>query len=215
MGEGRLSPPLDEMRIKRFLKERKIQVPASFLVTRPEDMDQAIEETGFPLVLKAVGPDLLHKTELHGVELNLNDRQELENKWKTMNQTWPGQVWVEEQMPAGLDLMIGMYRDATFGPLLLFGTGGSYVEIYKDIERIMLPATEEEIREIILRTHAGQIIQGVRGQNPLALEKLIEFLIWMTKWVEAETRLVALDFNPVRLYVDSLVVLDAKAEFLP
>ena len=145
----------------------------------------------------------------------MNDRQELENKWKTMNQTWPGQVWVEEQMPAGLDLMIGMYRDATFGPLLLFGTGGSYVEIYKDIERIMLPATEEEIREIILRTHAGQIIQGVRGQNPLALEKLIEFLIWMTKWVEAETRLVALDFNPVRLYVDSLVVLDAKAEFLP
>ena len=215
MGEGRLSPPLDEMRIKRFLKESKIQVPASFLVTRPEDMDQVIEEIGFPLVLKAVGPDLLHKTELHGVELNLNDRQELENKWKTMNQTWPGQIWVEEQMPAGLDLMIGMYRDATFGPLLLFGTGGSYVEIYKDIERIMLPATEEEIREIILRTHAGQIIQGVRGQNPLALEKLIEFLIWMTKWVEAETRLVALDFNPVRLYVDSLVVLDAKAEFLP
>ena len=211
-GWMRLSPPLDEMRIKHFLQDCKIQVPASLRITRPEDLARAISEIGFPVVLKAAAQDLLHKTELHGIELNLNDKQQLEKTWETMNRAWPGQVWVEEQMPPGLDLMVGMHRDTTFGPVLVFGTGGSYVEIFKDIERILLPATDEDILASILRTKAGQIIQGVRGQSPLALASLMEFLKWMTKWVEVDNRLISLDFNPVRLYTDSLVVLDAKAE---
>lgn len=209
---GQVSPPLDEMQIKCLLNECKIQVPANFQIARPEDMNQAAEKIGFPLVLKAVKSDLLHKTEQHGIELNVKNKQELEKKWSLMNQTWPGQVWAEEQMPPGLDLMVGMCRDVLFGPLLLVGTGGSYVEIFQDIERILLPATDEDIFASILRTKAGQIIQGVRGQHPLALEMLIEFIKWMTTWVEAEKRLVSLDFNPVRLYPDALIILDAKAE---
>ncbi len=215
--EGRLSPPVDEMHIKRFLRECRVRVPASCPVTKPEDLDQAIAEIGFPLVLKLVGPDLLHKTELGGIELDLNNKQDLERKWEFMNQVCPGRVWVEEQMPPGFDLMVGMCRDKTFGPLLLFGTGGSYVEVFKDIERVLLPATDEEILASILQTKAGKIIQGVRGKPSLSLASLMEFLKWMVKWVEEETRLVSLDFNPVRLYTDSLVVLDAKAKmkFLP
>lgn len=210
--EGQLSPPIDEMTIKRFLRDCKIRVPASCPVTKPEDLDQAIAEIGFPLTLKLVAPDLLHKTELDGIELDLNDKRDLERKWELMNQIRPGCVWVEEQMPPGFDLMIGMCRDRTFGPLILFGTGGSYVEVYKDIERVLLPATDEEILASILRTKAGQIIQGVRGKPRLDLASLMEFIKWMTKWVEEEARLVSLDFNPVRLYTDSLVVLDAKAK---
>ena len=212
VNQERLSPPVDEMIIKHFLRENEIQVPASLRINRAEDLEQAVEKIGFPLVLKLVAPDLLHKTELSGIELDVKDKQELKDKWKSMDRVRPGHVWVEEQMSPGLDLMVGMYRDATFGPLLVFGTGGSYVEVYKDIERIMLPATEEEMLAGILRTKAGKIIQGVRGQSPLSLESLLRFMQWMTKWVEAESRLVSLDFNPVRLYSDSLVVLDAKAE---
>jgi len=210
-GWEQLSPPLDEMQTKQFLKENNIPVPAGYRLVRPEDMDQVIEEVGFPLVLKAVGSDLLHKTELGGVEFDLKDKWELERTWKIMNQTWPGQIWAEEQMPPGLDLMVGMCRDEMFGPLFLFGTGGSFVEIYKDIDRILLPAMDEEILESIMRTNAGHIIQGIRGQPPLALGKLIEFIKWMTKWIDVDSRLVSLDFNPVRLYPNSLVVLDAKA----
>ena len=212
VNQGWLSPPVDEMLIKRFLRESEIPVPASFRVTRPEDLDQVVEKIGFPLVLKVVAPDLLHKTELHGIELDVKDKQDLVDKWKTMDTIRPGHIWVEEQMPPGLDLMVGMCRDATFGPMLVFGTGGKYVEVYKDIERILLPATDEDILAGILRTKAGEIIQGVRGQNPLSLNSLLGFIQWITKWVEVESGLVSLDFNPVRLYSDSLVVLDAKAE---
>jgi acyl-CoA synthetase (NDP forming) len=210
--ERRLSSPVDEMHIKRFLRDCKIRVPASCLVTKSEDLDQAIAEIGFPLVLKLVAPDLLHKTELHGIEPDLNDKRDLERKWKLMDQVWPGRVWVEEQMPPGFDLMVGMCRDKTFGPMILFGTGGSYVEVFKDIERVLLPATDEEILACVLRTKAGQIIKGVRGKSSLSLASLMEFLKWMMKWVEQENRLISLDFNPVRLYTDSLVVLDAKAK---
>jgi acetate---CoA ligase (ADP-forming) len=206
------SSPMDEMRIKQMLKDCGIRVPASLRINQPENLDRAIEEMGFPLILKAVDPNLLHKVELQGIELDLRNKRELESKWETMNQFWPGKVWAEETMPPGLDLMVGVYRDKTFGLLLLFGTGGSYVEVFEDIERVLLPAEDEEIRKGILRTHAGQIIKGVRGQPPLALDVLMEFIKWMAYWIESETRLVSLDFNPVRLYADSLVVLDAKAE---
>ena len=207
-----ISTPVDEMVIKRFLHECNIRVPISCPLNKPEDIDLAVDAIGYPLVLKLVAPDLQHKTELHGIELDLNDKKDLERKWKFINQIRPGCVWCEEQMPPGLDLMVGMNWDKTFGPLILFGTGGSYVEVYKDIERVLLPATDEEILTGILRTNAGQIIQGVRGKPPLDLASLMEFIKWMAKWVEEETRLVSLDFNPVRLYTDSLVVLDAKAK---
>ena len=207
-----ISTPVDEMIIKSFLHESSIRVPTSCPVNKPEDLDLAVDVIGYPLVLKLVAPDLQHKTELHGVELDLNDKKDLERNWKLMNQIRPGCVWAEEQMPPGLDLMVGMTRDKIFGPLILFGTGGSYVEVYKDIERFLLPATDEEILAVILRTYAGQIIQGVRGKPPLDLASLMAFIKWMAKWVEEETRLVSLDFNPVRLYTDSMVVLDAKAK---
>jgi acyl-CoA synthetase (NDP forming) len=209
------SPVWDEMQIKRWLQECNIQVPKSYNVTCREELDSAIRQMGLPIVLKLVAPDLMHKTELHGIELNLIDRLEIEKKWQNMNENWPGKIWVEEQLPAGLDVMVGMCRDAIFGPLLLFGTGGSYVETYEDIERVLLPASDAEIVECILRTKAGEIIQGVRGQRPLALSELVRFIKWMMRWVASENKLVSLDFNPIRLYPDRLVVLDAKANLEP
>jgi acetyltransferase len=113
-------------------------------------------------------------------------------------------------MPPGLDLLVGAHRDPQFGPGLLFGTGGQYVEIYKDVERALIPATTAELTAMIFKTRAGEIIRGARGNPPLDATRLIAFLKLISDWMDRDPRLESMDFNPVRLYEDDLAVLDAK-----
>jgi acyl-CoA synthetase (NDP forming) len=204
-----------EMQIKNLLGRCNISVPQHLHVNREEDIHRAVEGIGFPLTLKAVGPDIQHKTEMKGIQLDLNDEKRLFREWEAFYADWPGQVWVEQQMPPGLDLMVGAHRDPQFGPVLLFGTGGSYVELYQDIARLVLPATDEEILRGVQRTKAWKIIQGYRGKTKLDFQKLLAFLKWAADWMISESDILSLDFNPVRLYEKSLVVLDAKITQVP
>lgn len=202
--------PTDEMQLKHKLSECGVQIPRNFPTLHRKDLNGAINNVGFPLTLKVIGKNILHKTELNGIRLDLFNENKFVDEWKKMNRSWPGQVWVEEQMPPGLDLMVGMHRDVDFGPVILIGTGGKFVEIYKDIERIIFPSEDNEILQAISRTQAGKIIQGVRGDPPLDVGSLLSFVRLIADWVAMEPKLLSLDFNPVRLYQDSLVVLDAK-----
>lgn len=99
--------------------------------------------------------------------------------------------------------------------MLLFGTGGSYVELYQDIARLVLPATEKEILRGVQRTKAWNIVQGFRGKPTLEFQKLLAFLKWAADWMISESDILSLDFNPVRLYEKELVVLDAKITQVP
>jgi len=199
-----------EMQIKNMLSRCSILVPQHIHVNNEKDIDWAAECIGFPLTLKVVGPDIQHKTEMKGIQLDLNDKKSLLREWEDMCTHWPGKVWAEQQMPPGLDLMVGAHRDPQFGPVLLFGTGGSYVELYQDIARLVLPATNEEILRGVQKTKAWNIIQGFRGKPTLDSQKLMAFLKWVTDWMISESNILSLDFNPVRLYAKELVVLDAK-----
>jgi len=203
------------MQIKNLLRQCNISVPRHLHVNSEEDIHRAVAEIGFPVALKAVGPDIQHKTEMKGIQLDLNDEKSLLRQWEAFYTDWPGQVWVEQQMPQGLDLMVGAHRDPQFGPVLLFGTGGSYVELYQDIARLVLPATNEEILRGVQRTKAWKIIQGFRGKSKLDSLKLLAFMKWVADWIVSEPDILSLDFNPVRLYEKDLVVLDSKITRVP
>ena len=197
------------------MRRCNIPVPQHLHVNKEEDIHWAAEGIGFPLALKAVAPDIKHKTEMKGIQLDLNDEKSLLRGWEALYADWPGKVWAEQQMPPGLDLMVGAHRDPQFGPVLLFGTGGSYVELYQDIARLVLPATEKEILRGVQRTKAWNIVQGFRGKPALEFQKLLAFLKWAADWMISESDILSLDFNPVRLYEKELVVLDAKITQVP
>lgn len=205
-----LNQPSHEMQNKIFLRQCGVQVPGQRPIRSVEDIEPVARELGFPMVLKIVEQKIRHKTEVKGIRLDLSDKEDLAGAWEEMSRAWPGMVWAEQQLPPGLDLMIGAHRDPQFGPVLVFGTGGQYVEIYKDIERVLIPADDAELLAMVCRTRAGQIAHGVRGNPPLAVERLIAFLRLISDWMVGELRLESMDFNPVRLYKDDLVVLDAK-----
>ncbi len=200
----------DEMEIKKFLDDSGIPVPSHHPLKTLEDLPKAVETLGFPLVLKAVSPALQHKTEMKGVRLGIQSLYSLMHEWRMMRTTWPESVWAEQQMPPGLDLMVGFTRDPHFGPVLVFGSGGQHVEIFRDVQRLLLPATHEELSILIDRTEAGKIIRGVRGEPPLDRKSLSDFLIQTSGLMIQNPELLSLDFNPVRLYKERLVVLDAK-----
>ena len=200
----------DEMEIKKFLNDYGIAVPSNYPLRGLEDLPKAAEMLGFPLVLKAAAPALQHKTELNGVRLNIQSLYSLMHEWKEMRTIWPEFIWAEQQMPPGLDLMVGFTRDPQFGPVLVFGSGGQYVEVFRDVQRILLPATYEQLSNLIDRTGVGKVIRGARGEPPLAIKGLLDFLIQTSELMVQNPELKSLDFNPVRLYRDRLVVLDAK-----
>jgi acetyltransferase len=204
-----------EMQVKNLLSRCSITVPQHLHVNSEKDIHWAAECIGFPLTLKAVGPDIKHKTEMKGIRLDLSDEKSLLREWEALYADWLGKVWAEQQMPPGLDLMVGAHRDPQFGPVLLFGTGGSYVELYQDIARLVLPATNEEILRGVQRTKAWNIIQGFRGNPKLDSQKLLAFMKWVADWMISEPDILSLDFNPVRLYERDLVVLDAKITQAP
>ena len=204
-----------EMQIKNLLSLCHVSVPQHFHVNNKEDIRWAIECAGFPLLLKAVSPDIQHKTEMKGIQLDLNDEKSLLRQWEDFYSNWPRKVWAEQQMLPGLDLMVGAHRDPQFGPVLLFGTGGSYVELYQDIARLVLPATNEETLRGVQKTKAWSIIQGFRGKPRLDSQKLLAFMNWVADWMTSEPDILSLDFNPIRLYEKDLVVLDAKITQVP
>ena len=125
-------------------------------------------------------------------------------------ETWPQSIWAEEQMPEGLDLMVGYHRDPQFGPILVFGSGGKYVEIFQDVRRILLPATKKDLSQMIDRTGAGKIMRGIRGEPSLNRNDLVEFMDMASQLIVQLPEIESIDYNPVRLYQDRLVVLDAK-----
>lgn len=202
--------PPDEMYLKEKLLECGVHIPNRLPAATHDCLGKVLQNFKLPITLKVVGKGIQHKTEIKGIRIDIYLENDLVREWKNMNKTWPGQIWAEEQMPPGLDLMVGMHRDVDFGPVLLFGTGGKYVEAYKDIERIILPANDDEIMQAIFRTRVGLIIQGFRGESPLDVQKLLGFIKLIAQWIEGEPKICSLDFNPIRLYHDSLVVLDAK-----
>ena len=210
--QGGLPRSVDEMAFKKFLREQQVRVPKSLLLHNLSDIQKAAGELGFPLVLKAVSPEIKHKTELGGVRVGIDSLPELVRSWNAMRKSCPYPIWAEQEMPPGLDLMVGFHRDPNFGPVLIFGAGGQYVEIMRDTVRLLLPASRREIARMVAKTGVGKIIDGVRGEPALNKNDLIKFMDLACRWMVRSPLIQSVDFNPVRLYPDRLVVLDAKLD---
>jgi len=210
---ARMQP--DELAIKAFLSEQGVPVPACRALSRAEQVDLAARALRFPLVLKAAQPGLLHKSEQGAVATGIRDAALLRQRWREMEEAFPGTLFAEEEAPPGLDLLVGFHREAEFGPLLVFGAGGKYVEVFAAVERLLLPAASWEFARLLNRSLAGRLIAGVRGEKELAREPLLEFIEQAAGIFVACPEYLSLEFNPVRLFEDRLVVLDAKLAMAP
>ena len=192
-----------------------IGIPTTgYLVARSEDEALAIcDKIGFPVVMKIVSPDVVHKTDAGGVKLNLMSAEAVRCAYRDILETFKYQhiegVAVQRMAKAGIEAIIGVARDPSFGPLIMFGLGGVFVEVLRDVSFRILPITEKDAAQMIDDIRGSDILKGYRGQT-VDLDSLKQLLLKISRLVEENPEISELDINPLFLYPDGYVTVDAR-----
>lgn len=185
-----------------------------YLVARSEDEALAIcDKIGFPVVMKIVSPDVVHKTDAGGVKLNLTNAQAVRKAYSDILETFKYQhiegVAVQRMAQAGIEAIIGVTRDPSFGPIIMFGLGGVFVEVLRDVSFRILPITEKDAAQMIDDIRGSDILKGYRGPA-VDLVSLQQLLLKISRLVVENPEIKELDLNPLFLYPDGYVTVDAR-----
>ena len=209
---------LTEIESKELLKPAGISVIDTELATSREEAISISRRFGFPVVLKIASPDIVHKSDAGGVKLGLKTSKQVGKAYDdilgTISQKYPQAVIqgvsVQRMARPGVEVIIGMSRDAQFGPVLMFGLGGILVEIIKDVSFRIVPLTRRDAGEMIKEIKGYPLLQGYRGQEAVDVSNLEELLLKVSDFVEQNPVVKELDLNPIFAYSDGAVAVDAR-----
>jgi acetate---CoA ligase (ADP-forming) len=219
-------PALDEIASKRLLKAYGIPVSREEIARTATDAVKIAKKIGFPVVAKVVSAEILHKSDIGGVVLNINSAAEVRRAFneittrvkKLKNKPNLEGILIAQQVKAELELVVGAALDAEMGPVVLFGTGGIDIELMKDVALAGAPLDDEEARELIGRTKAGVKVRGYRGKPALHEASVAKALVGLSNMMaDAGTRIASIDVNPFLINtrtgvaVDALIVLNNAA----
>ena len=188
-------------------------VAPSVIVRTAADAVAASERLGYPVALKTANPAILHKTEAGGVALSLPTREAVESAFERISTLCGPVVQVQKQMPAGIEIFLGMVRDPDFGPVMSFGVGGIFVEVLRDTITVIPPVSERDVRAMLPKLRGYALLQGARGTPSVDLDKLASAIAAFSRLAASlGDELSEFDVNPViagpwgATAVDALVV---------
>ncbi|MGD8564268.1 MAG: acetate--CoA ligase family protein [Desulfarculaceae bacterium] len=195
-----------------------VSYPPHGVAHSPEEAAEIAESLGFPVVLKVVSPDVLHKTEAGGVMTGLSSPQAVKKAYEDIMQSassYASEAKIEgilvcRQAPAGLEAIVGAVQDSVFGPTLMFGLGGIHTEIFKDVSFRVLPIQPRDAEEMIREIKAFPLLAGVRGNAGIDVGSLREMIMAVSRVLEDRPEVREMDLNPVRLYTQGVEVLDVR-----
>ncbi len=214
--------PLEKM--QRVLEQFNLYLDGEY-VKHPDEIQGALERLGNgPYAMKAISTDLVHKSDLHAVKLNLKTAVEIEASWHDMQhyidehtkgtRAAARQATIEgvliQKMVRGVECIIGMKRDATFGPVIIFGLGGIFVEILKDSSMRIAPVTMEEALKQIHEIQGLPLLTGARGAEPVDLEALATMITSLSTLALEHPEIEEIDFNPVFATPTGTSIVDAR-----
>ena len=220
------SAALDEVASKKLLKAYGIPISKEAIAQTSTEAVKIAKKIGFPVVAKVVSPDILHKSDVGGVVLNLNSAAEVKKAFdditkrvrKLKNKPKLEGILIAQQVKADLELVVGASLDAEMGPVVLFGTGGVDIELMKDVALAGAPIDAAEARQLIARTKAGVKMKGYRGRPAMHEASAVKALVGLSNLIaDAGNRIASIDVNPflinskVGVAVDGLIVLNNEA----
>ncbi|MFW9947420.1 MAG: acetate--CoA ligase family protein [Candidatus Odinarchaeota archaeon] len=205
---------LTEFESKELLKEIGIPIPDHSLASSKEQTISSAKDIGFPLVLKLIAEDVIHKSDTGAVKLNLKNEEEVAKAFDELMQI-PSQkekkVSVQKMADEPItELIIGMTTDAQFGPALMFGIGGILVELLEDVSFRIAPITEYDAKEMIHEIKGFPILDGYRGKPKADLNAIVETLLKISELVTKHEEINEMDLNPVFIYDKGLICVDAR-----
>ena len=207
-----------EIEAKQILMQSGINCTDTQLAATKEAAVELSEEIGFPVVLKISSVDITHKSDAGGVKVNLKDRAEVENAFDEImtsaKEKFPDAdiegVSVQSMAKPGIEIIVGMTKDAQFGPVLMFGLGGVFVEVLKDVAFRIVPLEKRDASEMIREIKGYKLLEGYRGQDPADIPFLEDMLLKLSELVDKTEGIAEIDMNPVFAYKQGAVVVDAR-----
>jgi acyl-CoA synthetase (NDP forming) len=209
---------LTEIEAKQILMQSGINCTDTKLAATKEAAVELSEQFGYPVVLKVSSVDISHKSDAGGVKVNLKNRAEVENAYDAIIQSCKAAVptakiegvSVQPMGKSGIEVIMGMIKDPSFGPVIMFGLGGVFVEVLKDVAFRVIPIEESDAEDMINEIKGKKLLEGYRGQEPADVGYLQQMLLKLSDFVDATPEIQEIDMNPVFSYRDGAVVVDAR-----
>ena len=200
------------------LKTWEIPVPECVVVKDVEEAVSAAKNIGYPVVLKVISPDILHKTEAGGVKTGLKNEQEIVDSFNEMifdiserHTTAKIEGFLIEKMAdKGIEVIVGGIRDAQFGPAVMFGVGGVMVELLNDVSFRLAPVTEEECIEMMMEIKSYPLLTGYRGAEPCDMDAITNIIIKVGSIMHEVDGIREMEINPLIAYPKGVVAVDAR-----
>lgn len=195
---------------KSLLDKYLLSLVQTIATSKPSELYAAFAQAKKPVVLKPSGRGVLHKTEKGMVFMGVSSKEQLDEAVKKIsaNAGVNFQFLLQTQL-SGAELIVGGKRDSSFGPVVLFGTGGIYAELLDDVSVRVAPLDEKDAREMVYETRARKFVEGFRGMK-MDEKQIIELLVKTGELMEKEESIVELDFNPVIATEEKAVIVDAR-----
>ena len=212
---GRFIPESEAIKI---LEPYRIVYPDHGLARGPEEAVALADRLSYPVVLKVVSPDVVHKTDVGGVVTGLKDSEQVRGGYEQIKESvlktipeakWEGAL-VCKEIPAGMDLIIGALEDPVFGKTIMFGLGGIFTEVLRDVSFRLIPLTRKDAIEMVAEIKGSSLLLGFRGQPAYNLEPLYDLLLSISRMLTDQPEIKELDLNPVRIFREGVVALDVR-----
>ena len=214
---------LNEAEAKKLLEQAGIPVNDTRLARTKSEAVSLSREIGFPVALKVVSPDVVHKSDIGGVKVGLINTAQVQKAYTeiiaNVKESLPDAtiegVSVQKMVLPGVEIIIGVTEDAQFGPVVMFGLGGIWVEAIKDVVFRVVPVTAWDAEEMVREIKGFAVLQGYRGQEAVDLSFLAKLITRISEFIEKNPRFKEIDINPLIAYSDSAVAVDARIVMKP
>jgi acetyl-CoA synthetase (ADP-forming) len=197
-----------------------LPVPGYGLARSEEEAVELAERVGYPAVLKVVSPDISHKSDVGGVILGIRSAEEVRSSYRRILENvkarTPGSrvygVLVQRMAKPDLEVIVGGIRDPVFGPVVMFGLGGVFVEVLKDVSFRVAPLSDADVDDMVREVRGYRVLEGFRGSPPRDLDALKRVILGVSKMMVEVEEIAELDLNPVILYPrgEGALIVDAR-----
>jgi len=205
---------LTEFESKEILEKIGIPIPKQKLISNKNDLHLTAENIGYPIVLKLMAEDIVHKSDTGAVKLNLKSKQEVEQAFDGLMKI-PAQtekkISVQKMADEPItELIIGVGTDAQFGYYLMFGIGGILVELFEDVSFRIIPADEYDFNEMIHEIKGFPLLDGFRGKPKADVEAIVNVMKKIANFIDGQNEIKEIDLNPVFIYEKGILCVDAR-----
>jgi acetate---CoA ligase (ADP-forming) subunit beta len=209
---------LSEIESKQLLKQININTTAIEIADSVDTAVMSSHKIGFPIVLKIASPDITHKSDVGGVKTNLKTPAEVAEAYQeimaSVKEKFPQAriegITVQNMARPGLEIIIGVTRDPQFGPVIMFGIGGIWVEVLKDVSFRLVPITPADAEEMIKEIKGYALLKGYRNMETANTQILADILLKISDFANLHPEIKEMDLNPVLAYKDEAIAVDAR-----